>query len=185
MQSQALTRITAPKANEFSIDRYDHHIIRANEDIFLDDDKLANPQLTEKFFIETSNVFTLNSLDKKYDHVISAALRNIQAYDFYFNKFNIFSLTFHFLTPKKRDLHCSHDVMLRTKQTHVYTYYKFIQHHYTLNTLSRQPHHRYQYINSKYPHLSFLTTLIVLKILTSRASFEIMNPSPRCINFAP
>ena len=185
MQSQALTRITAPKANEFSNDRYDHHIIRANEDIFLDDDKLANPQLTEKFFIETSNVFTLNSLDKKYDQHSAAALRNIQAYDFYFNKFNNFSLSFHFLTPKERDLHCSHDVMLRTKQTHVYTYYKSIQHHYTLNTLSRQPHHRYQYINSKYPHLSFLTTLIVLKILTSKASFEIMNSSPRCINFAP
>ena len=46
--------------------------------------------------------------------------------------------------------------MLRTKQTHTYTYYKFIQHHYTLNTPARQPHHRYQYINSKYTSPFFL-----------------------------
>ena len=40
--------------------------------------------------------------------------------------------------------------MLGTKQTHTYTYYKFIQHHYTQNTPARQIHHRYQYNNSKY-----------------------------------
>ena len=45
---QSLIRFTAPKANgkKFSIDHYDHHIIRANEDTFLDEDKFANPQLT-------------------------------------------------------------------------------------------------------------------------------------------
>ena len=155
---------------------YDHHIIKPNKDIFLDDDKFANPQLTEKFFIKTPYVYTINSLDKKYDHVLSAALRNIQIYDSYFNKFNNFSLTFHFLTSKERDLLCSHDVMLRTKQTHTYTYYKFIQHHYTLYTPS------YTIIDiiiltPNIPHLSFLTSLIVLKILTSKASSEFMTPS--------
>ena len=68
----------------------------------------------------------------------------------YFNKFNHISLAFHFLTPKERDLHCSHEVMLRTKQIQTYTFYKFNQHHYTLNTPTRQPQHRYQYTNSKY-----------------------------------
>ena len=88
---------------------------------FLNNDPFANPQLTGKFFIKTSYIFTLNILKKKYDNVISSALRNIHAYDSYFNKFNHFSLTFHFLTPKERDLHCSHEVMLWTKQTHTYT----------------------------------------------------------------
>ena len=46
--------------------------------------------------------------------------------------------------------------MLRSKQTHTYTYYRFIQHHYTLNTPSRQHHRRYQFINSKYTSPCFL-----------------------------
>ena len=46
-------------------------------------------------------------------------------------------LTFLLLTPKERDLHYSHDIMLQTKQRHTYTYYKFIQHHYTHNTPTR------------------------------------------------
>ena len=104
---QSLIKITAPKTNKYSIDHYDHHIIRPYEDIFLNDDKFANPQLTEKFFIKTPYVFTLNTLDKKKkDHVISTALRDIHAYNSYFNhKFNHFSLTFRFLTPKERHLH--------------------------------------------------------------------------------
>ena len=40
---------------------HDHHIIRPNEDIFLYDDKFANPQLTEKIFNNTPYVFTINS----------------------------------------------------------------------------------------------------------------------------
>ena len=43
----------SPKANRFSIDYYDHSVTRANEHIFLDDDKNANLQITEKFFIPT------------------------------------------------------------------------------------------------------------------------------------
>ena len=147
---QALTKFTAPMANDYSIDYYDHNIIRPNEDIFLNNDPFANPQLRENFFIKTPYTFTLNILNKKHENVISAAhVRDIHAYDSYFNKFNHFSLTFHFLRPKERDLHCSHEVMLRTKQTHTYAYYKFMQHHYTLNTPARHFRHRYQYINSK------------------------------------
>ena len=48
---QSLIRSTAPKTNEYSIDPYDHNIIRPNEYIFLNDDQFANPQLTEKIFL--------------------------------------------------------------------------------------------------------------------------------------
>ena len=64
----SLIRFTAPNANKFSIDHYDHNLIRANEDTFLDTDRNASPQLIEKFFNKTKYVFTLKSLDKKYDH---------------------------------------------------------------------------------------------------------------------
>ena len=69
-------------------------------------------------------------MNKKYDDVISTAIRETEAYDSYFSKFNHFAITLNFLTPKGRDLHFSHQLMLRTKQTHTYTYYPFIQHHY-------------------------------------------------------
>ena len=55
-----LKTFTAPRANEFAIEYYDHNIIRPNQDQFLDEDRFANPQLTEKIFIKTSYVFTLN-----------------------------------------------------------------------------------------------------------------------------
>ena len=99
--------VTAPRANDYPIEYYDHNIIGSNQDPFLDDDKLANPQITKKFFIKSSNIFTLNILHKKHDHIISEALSDIQAYESFHEKFQTFSLTFHFLTPKERDLHCS------------------------------------------------------------------------------
>ena len=37
-------------ADKYSIDYYDHNIIKPNQDQFLDDDQFANPQLTEIFF---------------------------------------------------------------------------------------------------------------------------------------
>ena len=69
-----LKTFTAPRANEFTIEYYDHNIIRTNQDQFLDEDRFANPQLTEKFFIKTSYVFTLNIFNRKFDHIISEAL---------------------------------------------------------------------------------------------------------------
>ena len=151
-----LKTFTAPRANEFTIEYYDHNIIRTNQDQFLDEDRFANPQLTEKFFIKTSYVFTLNVFDRKYDRIISEALNDIQAYESFTDKFQLFSLTFHFLAPHERDLHCSHDIMLRTKQTHTYTYYRFVQNHFDVHTPSRQPHHRFQFLNSKYTSTFFL-----------------------------
>ena len=154
---------TAPRANEYTLEYYDHNIIRANQDQFLDDDRFANPQITEKFFIKTPYVFTLNIFDRKFDHIISEALTNTQAYESFKERFQIFSLTFHFLAPHERDLHCSHDIMLRTKQTHTYSYYRFIQNHFDLHTPSRQPHHRFQFINSKYTSPYFLNFTYCIK----------------------
>ena len=118
-----------------------NNIIRPKQDKFPEEDKFANPQLTEKGFIRTPYIFTLSSLDKKHDHIISEALINIQANESFYDKFENFSLTFHFLTPKERDLHCPHDIMLRTKQTHTYTYYSsfkitlFCTHHHDNPTI--------------------------------------------------
>ena len=55
--------------------------------------------------------------------------------------------------------------MLRTKQTHTYTYYKFIQHHYKTNTPSpsRNPQDRFQLINSKYTSPFFLNFTYCIK----------------------
>ena len=111
-----LKTFTAPRANEFTIEYYDHNIIRPNQDQFLDDDRFANPPLTEKFFIKTPFLFTLNIFGN--NHIISEALIDTQAYQRFQDKFNFFTLTFHFLTPQERDMHCSHDIMLRIKQTH-------------------------------------------------------------------
>ena len=158
-----LKTFTAPRVNDYSIEYYDHNIIRSNQDQFLDDDQFANPQLTEKFFLKTPYLFTLSILDKKHDHLFSEALSDIQAYESFHKTFQTFSLTFHFLTPKERDLHCSHDIMLRTKQTYTYTYYRFIQNHFHLHTPSRQPHHTFQFINSKYTSAFFLNFTYCVK----------------------
>ena len=176
---------TAPRANEYTLEYYDHNIIRANQDQFLDDDRFANPQITEKFFIKTPYVFTLNIFDRKFDHIISEALTNTQAYESFKERFQIFSLTFHFLTPHERDLHCSHDIMLRTKQTHTYSYYRFIQNHFDLHTPSRQPHHRFQFINSKYTSPYFLNFTYCIKDTNLHGILRNYDPITQMYIFCP
>ena len=171
---KSLITFTAPRANEFTLEYYDHNIIRTNQDQFLDDDRFANPQLTEIFFIKTPYVFTLNIFDRKFDHIISEALIDIQAYESFKDKFQLFSLTFHFLAPHERALHCSHDIMLRTKQTHTYTYYRFKQNH--LICILHQDNHTIVFsflTRNKHHHFS-LVSLIASRILTSTASSAIM-----------
>ena len=158
-----LKTFTAPRANDFAIEYYDQNIIRPYQDQFLDEDRFAKPQLTEKFFIETSYVFTFNIFDRKHGHIISESLVDIQAYEGFHDKFQLLSLTFHFLSPQERDLHCSHEIMLRTKQPHTYTYYRFIQNHFDLHTPSSQPNHRFQFLNSKYTSPFFLNFTYCLK----------------------
>ena len=176
---------TAPRANEYTLEYYDHNIIRANQDQFLDDDRFANPQITEKFFIKTPYVFTLNIFDRKFDHIISEALTNTQAYESFKERFQIFSLTFHFLAPHERDLHCSHDIMLRTKQTHTYSYYRFIQNHFDLHTPSRQPHHRFQFINSKYTSPYFLNFTYCIKDTNLHGFLRNYDPITQMYIFCP
>ena len=176
---------TAPRANEYTLEYYDHNIIRANQDQFLDDDRFANPQITEKFFIKTPYVFTLNIFDRKFDHIISEALTHTQAYESFKERFQIFSLTFHFLAPHERDLHCSHDIMLRTKQTHTYSYYRFIQNHFDLHTPSRQPHHRFQFINSKYTSPYFLNFTYCIKNTNLHGILRNYDPITQMYIFCP
>ena len=176
---------TAPRANEYTLEYYDHNIIRANQYQFLDDDRFANPQITEKFFIKTPYVFTLNIFDRKFDHIISEALTNTQAYESFKERFQIFSLTFHFLAPHERDLHCSHDIMLRTKQTHTYSYYRFIQNHFDLHTPSRQPHHRFQFINSKYTSPYFLNFTYCIKDTNLHGILRNYDPITQMYIFCP
>ena len=182
---KSLKTHTAPRANEYTLEYYDHNIIRTNQDQFLDDDRFANPQITEKFFIKTPYVFTLNIFDRKFDHIISEALTDTQAYESFKERFQIFSLTFHFLAPHERDLHCSHDIMLRTKQTHTYTYYRFIQNHFDLHTPSRQPHHRFQFINSKYTSPFFLNFTYCIKDTNLHGILRNYDPITQMYIFCP
>ena len=84
-----LKTFTAPRANDFSIEYYDHNIIRPNHDQFLDEDSFAKPQLTE-IFIEKPYVFNLNIFDKKLDHIILEALVDIQAYESFMINYSYF-----------------------------------------------------------------------------------------------
>ena len=180
-----LKTFTAPRANEFAIEYYDHNIIRPIQDQFLDEDRFANPQLTEKLFIKTLYIFTLNIFDKKHDHIISEALVDIQASESFYDKFQLFSLTFHFLSPHERNLHCSHDIMLRTKQTHTYTYYRFIQNHFDLHTPSRQSHNRFQFLNSKYTSPFFLNFTYCIKDTKLHGILRNYDPVTQMYIFCP
>ena len=109
----------------------------------------------------------------------------IQAYELFYGNFEIFSLTFHFLTPKERDLHCSHDIMLRTTQTHTYTYYRFIQNQFNLHAPSRQPHHRFQLINSKYTSPIFLNFTLCIKNTYFQGILRNYDPVTKMYIFCP
>ena len=106
-------------------------------------DKNANPQITEKLFIKSSYVFTINCMNKKNDQIISAALRDTKALDSYFSKFNHFSLTFNFLTPKERELCYAQNKLTHTLVTNSYnTNTQLIHHHetHTINFKSLAPY---------------------------------------------
>ena len=82
-------------------------------------------------------------------------------------------------------MHCSHDILLRTKQTHTYTYYRFIQNHYDLHTPSRQPHHRYQFNNSKYTLPFFLKFTYCIKDTNFQGIFRKYDPITQINIFCP
>ena len=151
----------------------------------MDVDKFANLQITEKFSNKTSYIFTFNIVDKKHDLIFSEALSDIQAYESFHEKFQTFSLTFLFLTPKERDLHCSHDIMLRTKQTYTYTNHRFIQNHFQLHTPSRQPHHRFHFNNSKYSSPFFLNFTYCIKNTNFQGILRSYDPVTQMYIFCP
>ena len=75
--------------------------------------------------------------------------------------------------------------MLRTKQTHTYTYYRFIQNHFDLHTLSRQPHHRFQFINSKYTSPFFLKFTYRIKNTSLQGILRNYDPITQLYTFCP
>ena len=160
-----LKTFTAPRANGFSIEYYDHNINRPNHDQFLDEDRFANPQLTKNFLNKTSYLFTLNFFDKKHDHIISEALVDIQAYESFYDKFQLISAIFHFLSPQERGLHCSHDIMLHTP--------------------SRQPHHCFQFNNSKYTSPFFLNFTYCIKNTNPHGILRNYDPVAQMYIFCP
>ena len=157
---KSLKTYTAPRANEYTLEYYDHNIIRAKQDKFLDDDRFANPQITEKFFIKTPYVFTLNIFDRKFDHVLSEALTDMQAYESFKERFQLFSLTFNFLAPHETHIHIivSYKIILTCTlhQDNHTTVFSLL----TLNTL----------------HHFSLTSHIASKLLTFTVFFAIMVP---------
>ena len=180
-----LKTFTAPRAKEFTIEYYDHNIIRPIQDQFLDEDRFANPQLTEKFFIKTSYVFTLNVFDRKYYHIISESLADIQAYESFHDKFQLFSLTFHF--SHHMNAICTVPTILcyaLNKPTHIHTIvlYKII--------LICIPHQDnltivFSFLTQSTRHHFSLFLHISSKILTSTASSATMTQLPKCIYFVP
>ena len=75
--------------------------------------------------------------------------------------------------------------MLRTKQTHTYTYYRFIQNHFDLHTPSRQPHHRFQFLNSKYTSQFFLNFTYCIKDTNLHGILRNYDQLPKCIYSVP
>ena len=68
---------------------------------------------------------------------------------------------------------------------HTYTYYKFIQHHYTQNIPARQIYHRYQYINSKYTSPFFLNFTYCIRDTSLRGIIRNYDPIAQMYIFCP
>ena len=100
-------------------------------------------------------------------------------------KFNYFALTFNFLTPKERDMYCSHEIVLKTKTTHTYKYYKFIQRQNIYSSLSRNPDHRFVFINSKYISTYFLNFTYCIKSINLLGILRNHDPFRQMYNFCP
>ena len=75
--------------------------------------------------------------------------------------------------------------MLRTNQSHTYTYYRFIQNHFDLHTPSRQPHHRFQFLNSKYTSPFFLIFTYCIKDTNLHGILRNYDPVTQMYIFCP
>ena len=71
------------------------------------------------------------------------------------------------------------------KQTHTYSYYRFIQNHFDLHTPSRQTHHRFQFINSKYTSPYFLNFTYCIKDTNLHGILRNYDPITQMYIFCP
>ena len=75
--------------------------------------------------------------------------------------------------------------MLRTKQTHTFTFYRFIQNHFNLHTPSRQPHHRFQFFKSRYTSPFFLNITHFIKNTNLHGILRNYDPITQMYIFCP
>ena len=75
--------------------------------------------------------------------------------------------------------------MLKTKPTHTYTYYKFIQRHYIHISPSRNPRHRFMFNNSTYTSPYFLSFTYCIKSLELHGILRNYNPVREMYIFCP
>ena len=75
--------------------------------------------------------------------------------------------------------------MLKTKQTHTYTSYRFVQNHFHLHTPSQQPHHRFHFINSKYSSPFFLNFKYCIKNTNFQGILRNYDPVTQMYTFCP
>ena len=80
-------------------------------------------------------------------------------------------------------LHCSHESCFELNK-HTYTYYKFNQHHYTLNTPARQPQ-QISMINSKYTSPFFLNFTYCIKDTNLQGTLRNYDPNTQMYIFCP
>ena len=125
------------------------------------------------------------STNKKFDNIIASVLTNTKAYESYFNKFNHSALTFQFVTSNEHDLLSLLEIMLRTKLTPTYTYYKFIQDHYKTNTPRRNSQHRYMFISSNYTSAYFLNFTYCMKSTYLHGILRNYDPNRQKYRFFP
>ena len=66
-----------------------------------------------------------------------------------------------------------------------YTYFRFIQNHFYLHTTSRQPHHRFQFNNSKYTSPFFLKFTYCIKNTNFQGILRNYDPMTQMYIFCP
>ena len=95
------------------------------------------------------------------------------------------------MLSKEREINCSHEIMLKTKLTPTHKFYRTVQRPFLYSSPSRNPHHRYMFIDSKYTSTYFLnftsslTSIFAWKILTFTACSAIMISLDKSISFVP
>ena len=90
-----------------------------------DTEPAVNSQLTKKFFIKSEHSSHID-ITTKIDHITDHAIMNTKAYEPFFSKFDHYELIFKLQTLKEGDTNYSHEVKLKSKFAHTYTYSEII-----------------------------------------------------------